>query len=176
MIECLMVMTIASILLFIAVPSYKGYAGDNILRNNINYLSAAIQYTRSQAIRLKKDVSICASSDQVNCSNSNVWESGWLVSYRDDSDAQIILRVQDSLQSGSLRSDGLTNGGLLTFMRSGSIIQSQQGGTFVSCDERGLQDARALIINNIGFVHIAYDQDGNDIHNDHTGNDVTCPS
>ncbi len=176
LIETIMVLTMVGITLSIAIPSFKGHANDNQLRNNINDLSAALQFTRSQAIRLRRDVTICSSSDQSNCSSSNIWEQGWVIAYTDESDSRIILRVHDPLISGSLRSGGLSNASLLRFSNNGSLAQGQQAGTFVSCDDRGNQDARALIVNNLGFVHVAYDSNEDGIQNDHNGTNISCPN
>lgn len=175
LLECMTIISIISVVLSMAIPSYSDYAGNNLLKNNINYLSASMQYARSQAVTLKKEISICASEDQSECSNRNSWESGWIIFYVND-DEKTILRVQDSLRKGTMRSNGLTSESILSFDRSGSIKKSQSGGTFTSCDDRGESDARALIVNNVGFVHVGYDQDENGVQNDHAGNDVKCPS
>lgn len=176
LIECLMVITIAGILLSMAVPSYNNHVGDNRMRDTINDISGALQFARSQAIRLRRDVMVCASADGDSCLSSDKWEEGWVVSYIDGSGTRLVLKVHQGLEGGTLRSSGLSNASRVNFNRTGSLVQGEQGGSFIACDNRGASDANALVLSNLGFVHIAYDQDEDGIENDHSGTNVTCPN
>lgn len=77
LIELIVAMSIAAILLAIAVPSYSGSQLNSQLRASANDLVSSINLARSEAIKRGTTVTLCASSDGENCSGA--WHEGWLV-------------------------------------------------------------------------------------------------
>ena len=71
------------------------------------------------------------------------------------------------------------SGGFVQFASNGFPIPSATGntaGTFVICDERGAQRARAVVVNVSGQTRLARDTGGTaGVLNDHDNADVTCP-
>jgi len=105
MIELLVVIMIVSILMGVGVPSYRYVTNSNRLSAEVNGLLGDMQLARSEAIKQGLSVTVCASKDQVSCSQSSDWSSGWIV-FTDPGDVGVkdadetILRTQKALHPG----------------------------------------------------------------------------
>lgn len=77
LVEMLVALSIAAILLAIAVPSYSSSQLNSQLRASANDLIASINLARSEAIKRGTTVTLCASSDGESCGGD--WHQGWLV-------------------------------------------------------------------------------------------------
>jgi type IV fimbrial biogenesis protein FimT len=134
------------------------------------------------------------------------WENGWFIMTDWDADQQLdnvdedvngdgvldpgedlngngvldtatdeLLRVGDDLSgSNTMRTFGFPNAGAVQFDPDGLPNSS---GTFVICDARGEEEAKAIIISVIGHIRAAVDDDqSDDIVNNHEGVNVECPA
>jgi len=93
MIELLTVMSIATILMLIAVPSYRYVTTSNRVAGEINGLLGDLQYARYEAIKEGLSVQICpttASTDTACAATATNWSGGWIVL----SNASAVLRRQ----------------------------------------------------------------------------------
>lgn len=79
LLELLVTITIAAILVAIAVPSFRTTIQKHRLRSATDNLQAAIDYARSEAVLRGTYVSVCASADGATCSATKTYETGWLV-------------------------------------------------------------------------------------------------
>ena len=81
LIELLTVMTLAAILMSIAVPSFKYVTVSNRISAEINGLLGDMQYARYQAIKEGLPVTICptASATSTTCDSTTTWSGGWIV-------------------------------------------------------------------------------------------------
>ena len=79
LIELLVVMTIIGVLLSIGVPSYRSFSNNSRISGAINALLGDLQFTRAEANKRGTFVSACASVSGDTCSNSNRWDTGWIV-------------------------------------------------------------------------------------------------
>jgi type IV fimbrial biogenesis protein FimT len=79
MIELLIVIVIASILLAIAVPSYRYITYSNRVSSEVNALLGDMQFARSEAVKEGQTVTVCPSADQATCAKSTSWQTGWIV-------------------------------------------------------------------------------------------------
>src|SRR5882757_3251037 len=79
LVELMVVIMIGSILMAIGVPSYKYVTNSNRLSAEVNGLLGDMQFARSEAIKEGQSVTVCASTDQLTCSNSTDWHTGWIV-------------------------------------------------------------------------------------------------
>lgn len=74
LIELMITLTVAGVLLAIAVPSLKGFVASNRLSSNVNTMVGLINYARSEAIVRNQPVVICPKSTSGNsCASSNFW-------------------------------------------------------------------------------------------------------
>jgi type IV fimbrial biogenesis protein FimT len=78
-IELMLTITILALLLGLAVPSFLSTVRNNRLIAQNNEFVGALNYARSEALKRSDFVSVCASADQLTCSGSLDWTTGWVV-------------------------------------------------------------------------------------------------
>ncbi|RFF31098.1 GspH/FimT family pseudopilin [Wenzhouxiangella sediminis] len=104
--ELLITIALLAILLSVAVPSFLSAIQNSRMTASANDLVTAFQLARSEALKRKRPISVCSSSDGATCGGS--WEQGWIVVI-DDEDAageatvseEEVLRVWGSLGGGA---------------------------------------------------------------------------
>lgn len=80
LLELMVALAVASVLVVVAVPSFRDLLRRNQVSSANNALLADLGYARSEAITRGSIVSICPSSDGTTCSvGTQAYESGWLV-------------------------------------------------------------------------------------------------
>lgn len=181
LVELLVTLVVLSIVVGIAIPSFRGLVLNNRVTSQINTVSGLIAYARSSAsTRPGASVTLCSSSDGASCSGSAQWENGWIVFTDVDGDTAFdagddeILKVNAGLSGGNtLRVRGF--GGVNSAIRFDAAgmprlpAGAPAAGTLIVCDERGVGDASALVVSGAGQVRIV--RDGND----HAENAIDCP-
>ncbi|MDR2876925.1 MAG: GspH/FimT family pseudopilin [Chromatiales bacterium] len=78
LIELLVTVTIAGILLTLAVPSFNETIRNNRLTTQANDLVSTFNLARSEAIKRRTNVQVCTSNNQAACTNTP-WTQGWIV-------------------------------------------------------------------------------------------------
>ena len=68
-IELLITIAIAGILLVATIPAMRNFITANRATAQVDHIVAAIQFARSEAIKLGTTVHYCGSSDHINCDN-----------------------------------------------------------------------------------------------------------
>ncbi len=79
LIELMVGVTVLSILLLFAVPSFQATIARSRLTSSTNDLVSAIALARSEAIRRGTRVTVCKSANGTGCTNAGGWQQGWLV-------------------------------------------------------------------------------------------------
>lgn len=77
LIELMVTITVAAVLLTIALPSFVNTTLNSKLRATANNLSAAAMLARSEAIKRNSATQLCPSDDDTTCSGT--WEDGWII-------------------------------------------------------------------------------------------------
>ncbi|BBL35859.1 hypothetical protein Nstercoris_02136 [Nitrosomonas stercoris] len=156
LVELMVTISIASILLAVAVPSYQFLMKGSHLTTQANEFMTALHYARSEAVKRGMRITICKSADGATC-NGDSWQDGWLIF----SDAGIagsvdggdeILRVFPKLTGSSLK--GRSNfGDRISYLRNGRSQGDSNlpNGTFTLCHQ---EDAREIIINVSGRARV----------------------
>jgi type IV fimbrial biogenesis protein FimT len=124
LLELLITMSIAGILMAVAVPSYQYFTTANRIASEINGLVGDLQFARLEAVREGQMVAVCPSlSPYTTCNNTTSWNQGWIVCSDPSGDAQCdagqpILRVQAAFTPDTLviNNNAVTS---LTFNRDG---------------------------------------------------------
>ncbi len=104
MIELLMTIAIGSIVMALAIPSFRYVTNSNRIAAEINGLLGDLQFARSEAIKDGQSVSVCVSTNSLTCSAGDVnWHGGWIV-FSDPAGtgvpgANAILRIQKPFSS-----------------------------------------------------------------------------
>ena len=153
LIELLVTLSVASILLTMAVPSFQVFVQDSLLLTQSNSFSSAMMLAKSEAVKRSSPATICSSTNGTSCNGGAVWSNGWLVFA--DADGDGVVDANEIIQVGA----PLTGGNTLTFAAFGDpsrVIYAASGfalasnGTFSLCDSRGAAMSRRIILNNQG--------------------------
>ncbi len=150
LIELIIVLSIASILLSMAVPNYSAFVQDSLLTAQSNNFASALALTKSEAIKRSNRVTICPSTDGTSCTGGSVWSNGWVVFVNPNGDGSIDAG-EEILQVGSALSGGNTLAGArtrITFASNGFAMGFSDG--FSLCDRRGINYSKKIILNNQG--------------------------
>ncbi len=160
LIELIVTLTIASVLLAVAVPSFQTFVRSNQVSSQINGLVADLTLARTEAVKRMTVVTVCNSNDQQGCTDTS-WSDGWIVWADVDVDGVVdsseILRAAAAIITGaSLTSATFTDLNRLQYQPSGG---PDSIGTFQLCDTEN-RFCRCLTIGITGDARI---------------NDGTCP-
>ena len=159
LIELMITISLAAILVTVGVPSFNGLIERNQLTSNINQFVSSLSVARSEAIKRKEIVALCASADGETCSPGSGFENGWIIyvesvaprNVRDVNNEDLIW-VQEALPNGiTLTNDSSSNSFL--YRSTGRI--SGGAARVVLCKDAQTDKARALTINTTGRVHQA---------------------
>lgn len=153
--ELLVTLSVASILLTMAVPSYRVFVQDSLMITQSNNFYSAMFLAKSEAIKRSSPATICPSTNGTGCTGGAVWSNGWLVFADINGDGAVdageqIIQVGAALTGGNTLTSGSNR---VTYAASGFTLGFN--GTFSLCDGRGAAMSRALILNNQGRLRIA---------------------
>ena len=171
LVELLVVVTIAAILLALAVPSFSRLIQSTNMSSNVNTFLADIRFARSESIRLGGGVVMCRSSapeaTNANCGTGSTqgWESGWII-FQDlnnsgtrtssGSDPEPLLRVQAPITA----IDAIYETGAATTFRFTATgrLQNLSGATKIQFGSNSLftdDVQRVVCVNQSGRARIA---------------------
>jgi type IV fimbrial biogenesis protein FimT len=137
LIEAMVAIAVMLVLMAIAVPSFRDASHRSQLRTATNDLVTSAHFARSEAIKRNAPVTMCMSSDGVNCAASGSWEQGWII--RSD----VTLRRQSAKPSGvRITAAGIIN---LTFQPTGVDATSAVFTVCRSATETGLEQRLVTI-------------------------------
>lgn len=159
MVELMVTISIATILLAIAVPNYQRFMEQGRISSAASNLIGALNFARSEAIRRGVAVSLR------NTSGSKQWESGWTMFVDNDGDG-VQDAGDDTLRIGATLAGGLTLRSTTSY--ADAIIyrpngRSTQNGHFAACQDNALTNARTVIVNATGRIRAGLDSDNNQI-------------
>ncbi|GEM_PF-285534 len=180
LIELIVTMSVALIIMALAVPGFRNTTDSNRMANQINQILRALNYSRSTAVTRGTPTTLC----QVNtactqCLASPTWENGWTVfsdingdGFVDDVNADTNFNCTDLNLSTIDVFSQLGGGNSLSFAGN-RVTYATTGytmgtsGTFTLCDNRGAPYAKAVVVSSTGRPKKST-TDGN-------GNALTCP-
>jgi type IV fimbrial biogenesis protein FimT len=80
MIELMMTIAIATIVMTLAIPSFRYVTNANRIAGEINGLLGDMQFARAEAIKEGQGVTVCVSTDGATCAAGDTfWHHGWIV-------------------------------------------------------------------------------------------------
>lgn len=150
LIELLVTLSIAAILLTVAVPNFIVFVQNNRLVSQANELSGILNFARSEAVKRSSRVIVCSRLDDVTCAGGLVWDTGYLVFVDLDGDgvpnvANDVIRTRAAMEgNNALRSTRAS----IVFQANG--FSQGSNATFLVCDTRGNANGRAVVLNNQG--------------------------
>jgi type IV fimbrial biogenesis protein FimT len=176
LIELMVTITIATILISIAIPSFR----DLIIRNRLsaatNDLVAGINYARAEAIKRGISMTLCKSSSGTACDGAE-WENGWIAFTDLNADGDLdtgenILRVWSSLPTDyTLR----PNNNFVNFIRYNALGEANNIGTFAVCHDNESAKAKAIVVTRLR-PRLGLDTNGNGIPEADSGDIDSCTS
>lgn len=183
LIELIVTLLMAAIILSAGVPSFRNMILNNRQTAEMNNFLTTLMIARSEAVkRHVNTVTVCTTTDGINCTGAGGWEQGWMVF--DDINSDLVAQPAELIRVyESLVNDGLTLRG--NALVTNTIIFSQTGmvngpggiftGTFRMCDFRGQTSASGLILSITGRPTRAVDSNGDGIVEGGGGLPVPCP-
>ena len=117
--ELLVAMTIASVLLFYAIPAFNDFSDQRRIASGANMIVAGVNYARSEAARLGTDVTLQTMASE----DDDEWGGGFCVTQNDPGDCDAPLNVftpDDVLSMNAV--DGLQGLDGLTFNSRGMLV------------------------------------------------------
>ncbi|OOG64889.1 hypothetical protein B0E46_05720 [Rhodanobacter sp. B04] len=126
LLELMITITVAAILLAVAVPSFRDVIHRNQVSSASNALLASLAYARTEAITRGQLVSMCPSSTGNSCAaGGQAFDSGWLV-YTYPAGAASANKAYDA-SATLLRATAVQAGVSTQFLGSAVITFGQQG-------------------------------------------------
>ncbi|MDH5393237.1 MAG: GspH/FimT family pseudopilin [Gammaproteobacteria bacterium] len=192
LLEALIVIAVFSILMTMALPGMQSILRNNEITSRNNDLVTALQYTRSESIKLSDRVVLCASTSAMTaapiCSTTaNDWLDGWVVFHDTNNDAVFtpgtdnLLKQFPSIASNQLTlrpavlraGDPQTIVGYVSFApprgEPMDINGTNQSGIFVFCIPGDNTKIRGVMMHTSGRIYSSRDSDTLGAH-------ITCNS
>ena len=103
LLELLVVLTIATILLAIGIPSFASWVSSGHLTQATNSMVASLHLARSEAIKRNARTVLCPSASGTACAASGGWHQGWLMFHDGNNNAvldagEAVIHSQSGLQ------------------------------------------------------------------------------
>lgn len=92
LLEMVAVLAIVAIITAIALPNYTSFLTRHRIKTEAEKLTAAINFTRFEALRRHSVVTLCKSDDGKHCGGQ--WQNGWLIFIDPNKNAEIISTNQ----------------------------------------------------------------------------------
>lgn len=160
LVELMITVSIAAVLLGIAIPNFTSIIASNRMTAHTNELVTALNLARSEAVKRGLQVTVRRKG-----ANSAEWEGGWDVfvdmdgsnAFNDDdtdplcdTDEDCLLRTYDALPVGfTLRTGNSVYKDYAAYLPSG-LSKSSIGDTFRLCEGTDTSKSRAITINAVG--------------------------
>jgi type IV fimbrial biogenesis protein FimT len=168
LLELFVTLATVAILLTVAAPSLRQFAMNARRDEQVNALLRTLHAARSAAILRAEPVVICKSRDGKRCAaDASAWSGGWIAFANRDRDSPPQLDADEPLlviQPRSDRIDVRANRNAVTYW---PVALAGTTATFVFCDARGTNAARAIIVSQTGRPRVAT--------RDAAGKPLRCP-
>lgn len=79
LLELMITLVVSAVLAAIAVPSFDSLLKSNARTASLGSINGDIRFSRSEAVAKAKTVVMCSSADGFTCSDSEVWDTGWII-------------------------------------------------------------------------------------------------
>ena len=149
--ELLVAMTIASILLFYAIPAFNDFSDQRRIASGTNMIVAGVNYARSEAARLGTDVTLQTMDVQAN----NEWGGGFCVTQNDPGNCNNALNFFEPDAVLSMDAiDGLDGIDGLTFNSRGMLVGVANGQINVCGADADSNPGREIRVNATGRASV----------------------
>lgn len=146
LIELLVTLSVLSILLMFAVPSFNNMLLNNRLNANSDTLVKTFNYARSTALNNAMNVRICPLGQLNSTTCGTDWSAGWIVITQPATGTDTLIQSTQNGVSGSTVTANVAN---VTFDSHG-LATAQSN--FRLCDNRGAAFGKSVEVMATGFV------------------------
>jgi len=158
-----MALSIAAILITVAVPSYTTFILNNRLTSQVNEFVSSLNLTRSEAIKRGSTITMCKSATGTSCNTSTTgWDQGWVIFNDIDADNTVdtgenILLVNAGLSGGNtlLGESGSNVKNYIIYQPNGITTFPTASGEveLILCDSRNdATKAKAIAVSTTGRI------------------------
>jgi type IV fimbrial biogenesis protein FimT len=161
LVELLVTISVAMILLAVAVPRFREMLAGYQLNTQANDFISNSNFAKSEAIRLGRRVTLCPSTNGADCAAVD-WEQGWIIFDDPDNDAtrdagETLLAVHAALPAGATMTGNANVDSYISFTADGTarLMNSTafQSGTVTLCQQnRAL--GYAIVLSSTGRVRV----------------------
>jgi type IV fimbrial biogenesis protein FimT len=161
LVELLITLGVATILLSVAVPSFRTISMNSKQAGTVNELVAGMHLARNTAITLNARVGVCTSVSGVACEAVG-WNKGWIAFHDLDNDQardadETILATGSEVDSITIESAQFPTS--FTYRPNGRVLNGT--GEFALCDKRGSEHAKVVLLDMSGRPRLSeYQADG----------------
>lgn len=133
LVELMVTVAVLSILLVVAMPSFRDLTSRSQIQSANNALLADLAYARTEAIMRAMFVSLCPSADGVQCTGSDDYAKGWIVytypvslgannTYKDNAADFILLRHRAPQRGVSVKA---ADNKIITYGQQGQLKRAE---------------------------------------------------
>lgn len=158
LIEFLVVTAIAALITVIAVPSFSDIIQDTRRSSTLNSLARTLNLARSEAIKRQQRLVVCKGNPKDGCDTAREWSEGWLLfadldnDHSDSPDEPMIWSQPELPEGNTLSFNAFPSNNYVVYYPSGG---ASSNGTFTLCDDRGEEEAKALILAKTGRLRVS---------------------
>lgn len=144
LIELIVTVTIAAILIAIAVPGLNNFVETNRLTSATNEFVADQSFARSEALKRGANTGVCKTGGASACIADGTWQAGWMVFVDTDNDlawspSDELLRLHGALPPNTAVTVSSGSADPIIYGRQGEIVQGEilkGGDSFIFCNSR----------------------------------------
>jgi type IV fimbrial biogenesis protein FimT len=151
LIELMTALSIAAILMSVAIPALRSFTANSTQTSAINDFVSSMHIARNTAITTNTRVTVCASTAGETC-QSVAWDTGWIIFADDNSNQvvdgdEVIIGISAAIDGLSIESGSFSD--YLMYRPNGRIMNNSingNSGEFTVCDYRGIEHAKVVIV------------------------------
>jgi len=176
LIELLITISIISILLGYALPSFSDLLEKKKVDANVQRLTQTLQLSRIKAINENIKVTLCPINQNLVCSSD--WSTGYMSFIDKDGDRQyggqdeLLLEFYSQDEKAQLSWRAFGHRRSLQWLETG--ITNHQNGSFELCYDGDEKKSRALFLTKAGRIRFSKDTNGDGIHENSKGSPISC--
>lgn len=160
--ELLMTLALMALVLTLGIPSFSGTVARSRISVEIDALFHAIHLARKESVMRREVVSLCPSSDGMDCEPGRDWSIGWLMFTNHDRDAPPRVDPNEPV----LQVHQVSKNVRITANRLGFTLRATRkratNGTIVVCDIADRAPPKALVISYTGRPRVAFENPDGD--------------
>lgn len=180
LIELIITVSLIALLTALSLPQLQHFYQQQRSQQTAWAFYNLLQYSRHKAIQLGKTLTLCADNGNLQCRSGNLWQNPRLLLFIDnnqngnrEADEEILYQLDLSKNNGSIHWRSFGNKAYLQWQNNGMTFY--QNGSFLYCPaNKNERYGFLIVINVLGRLYQAQDQNGDGIVEDSNNNNIVC--